>query len=782
MKNSSPLPASSPEESHDGIEWSRLLAAVRRRKLLILLVTVVGSAAGVVLGKLVDPTYVVEARIWIDNPSRRGPDLGPIQTSQLLETNAWEELLRSYRVLDEVVRGLGLYLAPEPDVDPDLFRDFDIDGPIRPGNYVLRVSPGGERVVLASKKEDQGVLEEGEPGDSIGSELGFAWAPSPEVLRPGLEVEFTVQTVRDVSRSLAQRIESRMDQKGNFLRVNLRGTEPDLLAATLNAVVNRFVTVAGELKRATLSEKTVILEEQLREAERQLNAADSALEAFGVQTIALPSEGESSSGRGGPVMENFFELQLEREELRRNRQAIQRALDEAGSGAFPVETLVGIPLVEDSGELTRLMDEVSAKRAELRSMRFRYTEDSPQVTRLRNEIEVLETEALPNEVRELVDEIRKREAALEEEIREKERSLEDIPPRALEEARLRRNVELTRELYTTLQQRYEEARLAEVSSIPDLRILDSAAAPRVPESEPGPQIMLMGFMGSLGMALGGAILLDRTDHRIRYPSQITQRMGLNILGAVPRLSKGKSNGRRDESEAEVLEAFRSLRLNLAHSYGSAGPMILTITSSGVGDGKSFIAANLADVFARNGQSTVLIDGDTRRGTQHELLGVDRKPGLTDYLEGTIPIEQLVRTAHDRKLGFVPGGTRREASPERLSSRRMRTLLAHLKSKYRVILIDTPPVRAGVDALALASLTGNLLFVLRAGETDLTVAESNLALLDPLPVRVLGAVLNAVPPGGEIYRHYSYLPAYEIVPEESETQPKGLPRPAVIKGS
>jgi Mrp family chromosome partitioning ATPase len=95
---------------------------------------------------------------------------------------------------------------------------------------------------------------------------------------------------------------------------------------------------------------------------------------------------------------------------------------------------------------------------------------------------------------------------------------------------------------------------------------------------------------------------------------------------------------------------------------------------------------------------------------------------------------------------------------------MGELLAYIRASYDVVLIDSPPLGAGVDPLVLATATGNVMLLMRPGKTDRTVAEAKLAILDRLPVRVLGAVLNGVD-GQSAYKYYSYLPGYEAGEED-----------------
>ena len=118
------------------------------------------------------------------------------------------------------------------------------------------------------------------------------------------------------------------------------------------------------------------------------------------------------------------------------------------------------------------------------------------------------------------------------------------------------------------------------------------------------------------------------------------------------------------------------------------------------------------------------------------------------------------------------GTRTARAPELLGSPEMTRLLTSLRSAYSVMIVDASPLGAGVDAFSVGTLTGNMMLVLRLGQTDREMAEAKLDVLDKLPVRVLGAVLNDVRggPAGRYYRYYSYyLPGYEQEEERDDAK-------------
>ncbi|HEV8400320.1 MAG TPA: polysaccharide biosynthesis tyrosine autokinase [Gemmatimonadales bacterium] len=761
-----------------GPDWRRVSAALWHYKWVVFLCSVLGIAGGIAATRALRPTYIAQATVWIDVPdNRREPDrAGPIRQGGLLTQDAWIDLLRSYVVLDHVVREQRLYLELMSIEDTARFAGFGATDTFRPGQYVLTVDDAGRNYVLSAAKGAD--LQRGTVGDSVGKTLGFQWAPTAALLPPGRKIEFTLATPRDAALRLGERLDVRMDLNGNFLSVELRGSNPRQIANILNSTTARFVQVAGQLKREKLTELTKILQDQRAYAQRGLDDAEAALKSFRMRTITLPSDqsmgGTGSPGTGtsaparDPVIDDYFQRQFERDQLGRDRANILRVLTQTADSGLPVDAFASIASVQRSPELANALKELSDKQAQLRTYRYHYSDAYPLVQRLLGEIAELERRTIPTLAQALVAQLAQRAKDLSKQVDVASRDLRQIPARSVEEARLRRAVQLAEESYNTVQGRFLEATLAaEASSVPDVRILDPAVVPQRPVKNTAPRLLLMGLVAGLGLGVVGAVLLDRLDPRVRYPEQVSRDLGLPILGALPHL-------RRDQEPSEVVEALRGLCLNLVHAYGAAGPMLVTVTSPGPGDGKSFLAANLALTFADGGHRTLLIDGDIRRGVLHRRFKAARQPGLTDYLREEATRDQVIQSTAYPWLSFVGCGTRSHRAPELLGSPAMNSLISGLRQDYDVILIDSPPLGAGVDPFILGTATGHVLLVLRTGYSHREMTEAKLEVLDRLPVRTLGAVLNDVPrgSGAGYYAYYSYhLPGYEAVDEDTAARPR-----------
>jgi len=783
----SPAPLSTEwggAEANGGIDWRRVVSAVLRFKWLIGGVTLLGTMAGFGAARFVKPQFGAQATIWIDASERRGEDRGPIRQGQLLDPQAWVDLLKSYVVLDQVAQDQRLFVTPKSPADDGILRTLQVKAQYRPGAYRLQVDPDGRTYTLATVEGQ--VVERGTVGDSIGKRLGFAWAPAPNTLPVDRAVVFDLSTLRDAARGLADSLNAQLDPEGNFLRLELRGPDASSITSLVNAVAERYVLVAADLKKKKLTELTKILAEQLQSAQDNLRRSEAALERFRERTITLPTDrpapvalgAPGGAGGGAQVGEadskfgSFFNMQSDRERAQQDREALQQLLMQANDSAgISADALAMVGPVQSNPDLAAALTELTSKRASLRALRYRYSEQYPLVQRLVGDIATLERQTIPALARGLIDQLKAREADLDRRIGTDSRSLRQIPARAIEEARLRRTVTMTEGLYTMLQQRFEEARLAEASTIPDVRVLDAAVVSREPVKQMAGKLILLGFCGSFGLAMVGAVLLDRIDPRLRYPDQVSREMGLAILGAVPHLrtlphAGRHGRGRVPEDVNQVVEALRGVCLNLVYAHGGRAPLLVTITSPGAGDGKSFLAANLAHTFADGGHRTLLIDADIRRGVLHRRLNARRRPGLSDFLRGESPLDAIVQATPYPSLSLIGCGTRAYNAPEMLGSPAMSELVNGMRSGYDVILIDSPPLAAGVDPLILSTLTGTLALVLRTGYSHREVAAAKLEMLQRLPVRLLGAILNDVPAGGA-YRYYSYyLPGYEAADEDS----------------
>jgi tyrosine-protein kinase Etk/Wzc len=746
------------EGGDEAINWGRYLAAFRRYSWLMALVVVLGTTAGVLATRFMQPTYTANATIWVE--SSGGSADGPLRPKNLLTADNWLDLLRRSVVLDSVVLRRRMIVQPVETADSALFASFRVEERFATGHFVLAVSPDGESWVLQQQNHD---LLHGAAGAAIGSGLGWTWAPAKELLGRGREIKFSVRQPRDVSADLNRRLSATLPENGNFIRVGLDGTDRLSLAPILNDICTQFVSTAASLKQRNMKEFRLALDSQVTQAEQGLREAESRLRSFQMSTITKPRNSPLAVAPGlvatQPVATGqYFAQKSQLDLIRADRTQLEAVLARARQGSVVTDAFLTVTAVKGAPQLTLALSELTKAEADYAANSRRYTPEHPLMTQLSAQIQQLRNQRIPDLTQGLIDQLKAQEAELEGRIQTAGVELREVPAVTISEMRLTREYEAANDLYKMLAGRREEARLAELGAIPDIHVLEEAVTPTRPSSNQAPKIILIALVGSLGAAVGLALLLDHLDSRFRYPEQVTNELGLPILGAVPACRKNRAGELAPDQAQQVVEAFRTIRLNLAHSYGAAGPVTLTVTSPGAGDGKSFVSSNLAVSFAQAGYRTLLIDGDIRRGELHRMFSVERRPGLLDYLTGNANHEDIVRPTSQSGLWVVPCGIRRHHGPELLGSAAMSGLMAWFKSRFNVVIVDSPPLGAGIDPFVLGTMTGHLIVVFRAGETDRQMAQAKLPLVERLPVRLLGAVLNEVEAGG-VYRYYNYIYGY-----------------------
>jgi len=765
-------------EPQGGVPWVRYFDALKRHLLFIVVVALCGSAAGLVVAKRIKPVYHAQSTVWINESN--GPGSGPIRAAELLPSTSWVELLRSFAIIDPVVQRLKLNVFYKTPGDSVVFRDFASSADFHPGSYLLTVSPDGHSYRLA--RADSVTMEQGLVGDSIGRGLGFAWQPSSALLTPGRSIQFAVVTPRSASLRLLARLHTDLPEGGQFLTIALSGSDAAVTARTLNAWTEQFVNSATELKKRHLVEFRKTLGDQLSLAESTLHQSEIALEQFRVNTITLPSDNTPLAGgvqaTRDPVFTNYFQQKEALDAVRSDRSALERMISDAKGGPLNTQAFLGLPsILNNTPQLRSAIEELSSRQAALRTEQQYLTDANPRIKQLREAIRVLEFETIPNIAESTLVSLRVREQELGTRIADQSVQLRAIPSRTIEEMRLVRQVTASENVYNALKARYEEVSLSEAETTPDVTILDRAVAPLLPTSDDAPRILLIAIIASLAAAIGIALLHDRLDPRFRYPEQATHDLGLSVSGTVPRFKMARGGVMDVASMSQVVESFRTLRLAIRYDFPQGQPIVLSISSPGPGDGKSLVSSNLALAFASAGQRTLLIDGDVRRGNLHATFDVPAAPGLVDFLRGDVDADNAVRPTSTANLFLLPGGKRHHRAPELLASERMSELVRAMQEEFDVIVIDSPPFVAGMDAYALGAAAGSMLVVLRPSITDRKLAAAKLDVIDRLPIRLLGAVLNSVGSDG-IYRYYGTDYGYRVnarLPRLNGTvaTPKGL---------
>lgn len=324
-----------------------------------------------------------------------------------------------------------------------------------------------------------------------------------------------------------------------------------------------------------------------------------------------------------------------------------------------------------------------------------------------------------------------------------------------------------------LQQRLDDLQPNQAARTGGAQVIQPGRAPGSPAS---PNFVTNGALAALvGLCLGIGIafLRERLDDRFRGRDDVEEALEAPVLATVPKFAPSKRRGgsplvTASETKGVASEAYRSLRTNLQFVLGQRGIKSLVVTSPSAGEGKTVTTANLAISLAQAGLRVIAVSADLRRPTLDKHFGVDKRHGLSTFLEGADQSPRdVVRDPGISNLRLVASGPIPESPAELLVSPRLGQLLDFLEANSDLVLIDTPPVLAVADAAILASRVGGTVLVINATSTPRSASVHAKEQLERGGGELIGTVLNAFDPQSS---PYYYAPYYYSSTYESDSEP------------
>ncbi len=250
--------------------------------------------------------------------------------------------------------------------------------------------------------------------------------------------------------------------------------------------------------------------------------------------------------------------------------------------------------------------------------------------------------------------------------------------------------------------------------------------------------------------------------------------GANLAGLLEQIEEVPFRAATDSLLIDInrpheapMEEFRTLRTRLNHMKSLQPIYSVVITSPSPAEGKSLTAANLSLAESHlAGNNTLLADFDFRRPLMHTLFGLDRSPGITDYLLGKAPLHKCIRKLAGTTLYVMPAGEAVINPLELLNLREVKLLMDRLPSLFNWIVLDSPPLLFAADANLLSTLCHGTLLVVRIGHT--TIDSVTRAMQSLCNNNVLGIVVNGAR-RGELYSKYTYYHSYYTPKEAGEPE-------------
>ncbi|WP_298737858.1 polysaccharide biosynthesis tyrosine autokinase [uncultured Psychrobacter sp.] len=715
------------EKEDDEIDLMALLLALLRGWKTILFFAILGLLIGILYSRYVNPTYKSEALIQIDEKSSGisalGGDISELIGAEDSKAQAEAELIRSRMVLEPVINSLHLRIRladPEVGAIDRIVNDRTNTAIHTPEGVSLTTTDG--QASISQFNVSQGYLNQ-----------SFTLTRS--------ETGFTLSNELDEFKGQLNQPHQFKGTDGQIqITVNDLPIDSHAISLTKQSLQRTTNTINSALSVVEKGQQTGILELSITGNNQQQTSLI-------LEEIVLSYVGQNQSRGTEDTTRTLEFMETQIPVLREKLEDSEAEFNEFRTkyGTIDVSQEAEILLAENS-QIDSQLSELKLKKADLTTY---YTDEHPLVIQINEQIAVL------NARKQKID-----------------NTIAGLPEVQREFLKLSQDTEINREIYLTLLKNYQQLQIAKAGQKGFARIIDlpintfDAIAPKKL------QIMILALL--LGGMLGAMLVLLKNLLRnvVKDPERLEAKTGVPVIATVPRsplltrLRKNKKSPNRLLAHADnnslSYEAIKSLRTNLMFGMPVVGKVgerakVILITGESPGVGKSFISANLTEVFSQLDKKVLIIDADMRLGELHRMFDMTPDNGLGDYLAQQGELAAAIHPTSIDNIDFMPRGQHPKNPSSLLSGDKFEQMMTELNEHYDYIVIDSPPILAASDAMIMSHYADRVLMVTRYDQSVEGQVAYAIKQMHKADIQVDGIVLNDVQQGlmSKYSYHYSY---------------------------
>jgi capsular exopolysaccharide synthesis family protein len=754
--------------AEEGFNVREIWRKVRKRKWLVLAVALVATTVVTVESFRTKSTYLATAKVARNTDNQTAIKVGDtvFQTddSERIKTDLL--LLRTYPLLAKVVVRLRLEENP----------------------YYLEA--GQRRSVLEAV---QAIIAR-----ATGTSRPEPEPPKPDPIPPQAEDNLSPEEVERLAPYIATLdgylMVSQIDET-RAIQISFTHTNPAITSMVANEVAQVFLEESNASRTARFSSSASWLDRTTRELKAQMEKAEQELASYSNSNNIF-----STDEKQNLVIDKFSDLYGQWIKAETDRKFKQSLYEEVRQGR-----VAQLPEAFTDARTTQNKTQLGVLQVELTKLTALYGPENPNVIKVQNQITELE--------RQLAESTRNLEARIkadyERSIRDEKlmkESLDAAKAEAIQQNQAaikfniyKQNVETNKALYNDFLQKTNQAQIEQKQQQGnDLRIIEPARTPTAPTGPRRTRAIMIGLLLSLAAGVGLALLLEYLDNTVKSIEDVTRATQLPTLALIPSMNAeamravggrkqansqakasasgagaaiGKSGavgglaprGLQPQGEklatlgalSAVVESYRMLRTSVLLSTAGTPPKTILVTSSQPGEGKTTTAVNTAISLSQLGAAVLLIDADLRRPAVHKAFKITHTRGISTYLTGKTPVENLIVKLPIPNLSVLPCGPIPPNPAELISSDRMKELLRNLSQQYDHILIDSPPLISVTDPVILSTMVDGSILVVQAGKSTRELIRRARQELTGVGAKIFGVVLNNVDFRREGYDDYDY---------------------------
>lgn len=524
--------------------------------------------------------------------------------------------------------------------------------------------------------------------------------------------------------------------------VDIKFTSPDrgLSAKVANAWAGNFIQTNLERKIQATSYGRNLLQQQLSQLKQKLDESQRQLVdyASAQKIITLPAQ--TGGDEHSLVADDLASLNAALSQATADRIQAEAEYRQAGTGGTTSEALSNVAI-------NGLRQKRADLAAQYQQLMTQFEPGYPAATAIKSQIDQLdrsissEEKRVSGSLRTNYQQALQREQGLQDQVSHLKSSYLDLRRRSIQYNIYQQEVDTNKALYDGLLERFKQIGVSEGVGVNNVAIVDPADIPEKPSS---PRLLInlaLSLLVGLGLGAGLAFALEQIDEAITDPSDVERRLGLPLLGSVPKVDGDKPQNMLLDRKSELVEAYLAVQTSLSFATEHGVPRSFVVTSTRPAEGKSTTALALATMLARSQRNVILVDGDMRSPSVHHLGGVDHDRGLSNFLAGEDDINGLLFPMTEFGFAAMSAGPIPPNAAELLTGSRLSALISRLLERFDHVIIDSPPVMGLADAPLIATRVEGVVYAVESHGIRTTQVKTAIGRLHAANARIMGVVLT-----------------------------------------
>ncbi|HEY3319167.1 MAG TPA: P-loop NTPase [Planctomycetota bacterium] len=549
--------------------------------------------------------------------------------------------------------------------------------------------------------------------------------------------------------------ETRVD--GQLLYLHVADLSPERAQKLANAWSEAFIKEMKERSKEPRTQMASSLEEWRQDWLKRLQT----LHKFQAENNFLDAKEFGTS----PVWKRFEDLSAKLTEKNIDLGRLEAEQQMLAKGATAA---LDTPRAKEDLMIQSAIKQREICQSHLHEIREKFKADSPEVKAAEQRLSAAQGdlqqagEALAKQVQVQYAQVKTERDGLQKLCDEAEKKVEELKAKGIEFTKLSHDSEMAQHLYEAWKAKSAELKNnVEMSS--NAKAWDAAEASLLPYKPNWRQNLIFGFLLASLAALAFAYVLEKLDDTVRSGRDLERRLDVAPLGVIPIFERTLADAdgyllAQRQANSSVVDAIRNIHIGLEVTHGAhrtGQPLIITVTSAMPSEGKSFLASNLAILFASLGRKVLVVDADLRKGSLSKAFKCRSKIGLREAIASGKWSPSYTINGVTPGYALLPVAEHSYTNPESLSPEGFEQILGMMKTQYDVLLFDTPPVLAVPDACVIGHLCDVTIVVARSRHARMAQVERAAASLYAANVKQLSFVVNGVDSADAASDSYGY---------------------------